>query len=65
MDGRLMEKLLKFSQVRELLNVSTATLYRLIWDGRIPAVKIGGCWRFREEDIEQVLAHSRERRIDK
>ena len=35
-----------------LLHVSPTTVYRLVREGRLPAVRVGGQWRFRREDCE-------------
>jgi excisionase family DNA binding protein len=34
------------------LQITKATLYKLIREGRVPAHKIGGKWRFSRVDIE-------------
>lgn len=42
-------------QAQIILNVSRATLYRMIGEGRIASVKIMGCWRVTGEGIDAVL----------
>jgi excisionase family DNA binding protein len=48
-DGR---SLLRVGELAGLLQVSAGTVYRLIREGRLPAVRVGGQWRFRREDCE-------------
>ena len=52
-----LDDLLDISVVAELLNVSPRTVNRLINSGKgeLPAVKIGGRWKIRAEDIEKYL----------
>jgi len=38
------------------LHITKATLYKLVKDGRVPAQKIGGKWRFSRADIEDLFA---------
>lgn len=45
------DHLMVFEEARKYLNISRATLYNLIKAKRIPAVKIGGQWRFRKERL--------------
>lgn len=37
------------------LNISARTVYDYAQKGKIPAIKLGGQWRFREEDISNWL----------
>ncbi len=37
------------------LQITKATLYKLVHDGRIPARKTGGQWRFNRFDIEKMF----------
>ena len=43
-------------QVIDYLQVDVRTVYRLIKDGRLPAVRVGRQWRFRKHDIDAWLA---------
>jgi excisionase family DNA binding protein len=51
-----MEKLLTVRQLEERLQVDRMTIYRMLSSGRLNGVKVGGQWRFREEDIRHVVA---------
>ncbi|MHB1343218.1 MAG: helix-turn-helix domain-containing protein [Thermoleophilia bacterium] len=43
-------------QVARLLALSERTIYQMARDGRLPAARVGGLWRFRPEEIERWLA---------
>ncbi|MHB8870535.1 MAG: helix-turn-helix domain-containing protein [Thermoleophilia bacterium] len=51
-----MEKLLDIRHVARLLGLSERTTYQMARDGRLPASRVGGRWRFRPEEIERWLA---------
>jgi excisionase family DNA binding protein len=47
------------AQVTSLLQITPATLYRLVRAGTMPAVRVGGQWRFRRADLEAWLTRGR------
>jgi len=51
-----MENLLTVKEVAALLRVSAQTLYKMLEQGEIPAVKVGSQWRFDREKIRAWLA---------
>lgn len=57
-----MEELLTLREAAKKLRVAEVTLYRLARQGRLPAVKVGGGWRFKPEVLEAWLAHGGGRR---
>lgn len=56
------KSLMDFKDAKGYLRVSRATLYRLLQDGKIPASKVGGQWRFRRERLEEWLEEQENRR---
>jgi excisionase family DNA binding protein len=46
-EERRLETLLRPDEVCEVLGISPATFYRLVIEGRLPALKIGSAWRVR------------------
>jgi excisionase family DNA binding protein len=46
------------------LGLSTRTVYQFVRDGRIPGIRVGGRWRFRQSDLDSWL-RSDTRRIDR
>lgn len=47
--------LLTVAEVAELFRVSSMTVYRLIRNGELPAVRVGRSYRVREEDLQSYL----------
>ena len=43
------------NEVAQLMRVSKMTVYRLIKQGDLPAVRIGRGYRMREEDVDRYL----------
>ena len=48
-------RLLTVNEVADLLRVSRMTVYRLIKQGDVPALKVGRSYRLREQDIHSYL----------
>ncbi|TZE81766.1 helix-turn-helix domain-containing protein [Calorimonas adulescens] len=46
---------LNVSEVADLLRVSNQTVYNMIKDGRLKAVKVGREWKFMRKNIESIL----------
>ncbi len=57
-----MEELLTLREAAKKLRVAEVTLYRLARQGRVPAVKVGGGWRFEPGVLDAWLAHGGGRR---
>lgn len=54
-----MDTLLTTRQLQQLLQVDRITIYRMLADGRLKGIKVGGRWRFLRRDIEQWLQEPR------
>ncbi len=52
--------ILTIKEVAEYLKVTERTLYRLAQEGKVPAFKVGGSWRFQLADIEAWIAEQKE-----
>lgn len=39
--------------VADLFGLNPKTIYRALWDGRLPAYKIGKAWRIARKDLER------------
>jgi excisionase family DNA binding protein len=50
------DELLDADETAASLHITKATLYKLIKDGRVPAKKISGKWKFVRSDIEDLFA---------
>jgi excisionase family DNA binding protein len=55
LQGRKMEKLYTTKQLEALLKVDRITIYRMLNDNRLNGVKVGGQWRFTQNEIDRLL----------
>ena len=51
-----MTELLTSKQVQDLLQLDRTTIYRMLNDGRLSGIKVGSQWRFRREEIDELLS---------
>lgn len=49
-------RLLTVNEVADLLRVSRMTVYRLIKEGQMPALRVGRNYRLREDDVDEYLS---------
>lgn len=47
--------LMTIAEVAAFLRVHRSTVYRLLQEGGLPAVKVGGQWRFNKASVEEWL----------
>ena len=47
------DKILTLKEVAEYLKLAQKTAYRLAAEGKLPGFKVGGSWRFKQEDIDR------------
>jgi len=47
-----LKHLMTVKEVAALLRVSTQTLYKMLEQGQIPAVRVGSQWRFDRDKVE-------------
>jgi excisionase family DNA binding protein len=52
-------RLMTTREVLAYLRVTPRTVYRLIREGDLPAVRMGGRWRFRRADLDRWLERQR------
>lgn len=45
------DRILTIKEVAEYLKVNERTVYRLATSGEMPAFKVGGSWRIKEEEL--------------
>ncbi|MFN2144517.1 MAG: PocR ligand-binding domain-containing protein [Anaerolineales bacterium] len=50
-----MTELLTTKEVEDLLSVDRTTVYRMLKDGRLTGIKVGSHWRFRREEIDNLI----------
>ncbi|MDB9704047.1 helix-turn-helix domain-containing protein [Rhodospirillales bacterium] len=49
-----MSDIYTIKEVAKYLKLTEKTAYRLAAEGKIPGFKIGGSWRFRQDEIEKL-----------
>lgn len=48
------EDIMTVKDVSEYLKIPEKTVYKYALEGTIPGFKVGGSWRFRRDEIEQL-----------
>jgi len=57
------DEILDIRNAAKFLQIKERTLYRLVGDGEIPGIKVGGQWRFSKKCLEEMfLKQPRERK---
>ena len=51
-------EILTLEEVAAYLKAGKRTVYRLAQEGKIPAFKLGGTWRFRRSALDRWIAES-------
>lgn len=54
-EKKVFPDVMTINEVAEFLQIRPRTAYRLVGEGKIPGVKIGGQWRFKKEIIEKMF----------
>jgi excisionase family DNA binding protein len=49
------EEVLNIKEVSIYLKIPVSTLYKLIQEGKVPAVKLGKHWRFMKKDLNMLF----------
>jgi len=47
------KEFLSVNSVANLFSLNPRTIYRALWDGRLPAYKFGKAWRIAKRDLER------------
>ena len=56
--GIMMDEILDIRQAAGYLQIKERTLYRLVGEGAIPGIKVGGQWRFSKKCLEEMFFKS-------
>jgi excisionase family DNA binding protein len=57
-----MSRIMTVSETATYLRMNRMTIYRLAQEGKIPAFKVGGSWRFDRQGIDEWIARQVETR---
>jgi excisionase family DNA binding protein len=49
------DEILNIKEVSDYLKIPVSTIYKLVQDGKVPAVKVGKHWRFMKKDINHLF----------
>jgi excisionase family DNA binding protein len=49
------DEILNIKEVSTYLKIPVSTIYKLVQDGKVPAVKVGKHWRFMKKDIDHLF----------
>ena len=58
----MVDEILDIKQAAEYLQIKERTLYRLVGDGDIPGIKVGGQWRFSKKCLDSMFLKVTERK---
>lgn len=47
-----MDEILNIKELSDYLKIPSSTIYKLIQEGKLPAIKLGKHWRIQKKDIE-------------
>ena len=59
-----MDDILTLEELAEYLKISKPTLYKMVENGKIPALKLANQWRFKKEDIDKWLEQHRQSTVE-
>ena len=49
------DEILNIKEVSNYLKIPVSTVYKLVQDGKVPAVKFGKHWRFMKKDLNHLF----------
>lgn len=58
-------RLSTIKEIAQYLHLSESTVYQMVQKDKIPAIKIGGTWRFKLSDIDDWLEEEKKKRGEK
>jgi excisionase family DNA binding protein len=58
-------EIMDITEAATYLNIKKGTLYRLAKTGQVPAIKIGGQWRFKRQLLDELFRWSEDSRASK
>jgi len=53
------DEILNIKEVSNYLKIPVSTIYKLIQDGRVPAIKLGKHWRFMKKDLDRLFVNGK------
>ena len=65
MQPEMQTDIMTIREVADYLKLTEKTAYRLVAEGKIPGIKVGGSWRFKRSEIERWIDERSQRREGK
>ncbi len=59
-----MRDIIGVNELSSYLNIKEQTIYKLIKDGKIPAIKFGGQWKVKSAHIDQMFEEILARKLE-
>ena len=56
------DQILTLKEVAAYLKLAEKTAYKLAAEGKLPGFKVGGSWRFKQEDVENWIEEQKKKR---
>ncbi|MAU41071.1 MAG: DNA-binding protein [Kordiimonas sp.] len=56
------DQILTLKEVAAYLKLAEKTAYKLAAAGKLPGFKVGGSWRFKQEDVENWIEEQKQKR---
>jgi len=54
-------EIMTLKEVVDYLKLAEKTAYRLVAEGKLPGLKVGGSWRFKAADIERWIEEQKKK----
>jgi excisionase family DNA binding protein len=61
----MQDEIMDIRSAAKYLQIKERTLYRLVGDGEIPGIKVGGQWRFSRKCLEDMFSINTQERENK
>jgi excisionase family DNA binding protein len=61
----MQDEIMDIRSAAKSLQIKERTLYRLVGDGEIPGIKVGGQWRFSRKCLEDMFSINTQERENK
>ena len=52
------DEIMDIRNAAKFLHIKERTLYRLVGDGEVPGIKVGGQWRFSKKCLEELFVRN-------
>ena len=57
------DEIMDIRNAAKFLQIKERTLYRLVGDGEVPGIKVGGQWRFSKKCLEELFLNKSKEKV--